>query len=236
MKNKLFNFSGKDKKDKVDLFLFIFILFFLISNCNQSIDKTNQIQIITEVNEGNIDKNLNIELVKMETQQTENITFFSRPISLITILQYYEHTSGRTNKPNLISNCDTTKKLYGSYSILDGKSELSPPIIAHIFVSFEKTPWFAFDTNQRILALVVRDKLFKFNPFSFAVGDSIEKIDTSLIKQTIIDDIHYYGDEYCTIAVKTQNNFILEYLIWVCNSSIGDIQKKHSIVTRYFNP
>ena len=197
----------KNRNKKADLFLHISILLILISSCNQPIDKTNQSQVATDTNK--------VKIEKAETRQTENIAIFSHKINLQEILQY-EHTSGRSNKPDLISDYDTTKKLYyGFYCIIDGKSTLRPPVIADIFVSFEKLPWYGDDTDQEILVLIVRDKLFKYNPFSFAVGDKIEKIDTSLIKLITIDDIHYYTGGGCTVAIKLQDNLISEYLIWI---------------------
>ena len=204
------------------------ICFFV--SCSQTTNETDKTPISTDAREENIDSNQYVQTEETEIQQIENIAFLNRKISLRVVLKHYKgHTSGRSNKPDLISDCDTSKEMYyGFYCIMGRESG-----IADIFVSFEKLPWLGSDTNQKILMLNAYDKLFKFNPFSFAVGDSIEKINSSLKKQTVIDDIHYYTGEGCTIAAKTQNNIISSYLIWVCNTSIDDIHKKHSRVKQY---
>jgi hypothetical protein len=154
-----------------------------------------------------------------------------------SIFSYYpisDVTTGKSNKPKLLNNTDfVNKQNFGFYNIIDRKSKLKPPIIAKTIVTYEKEPWRYGDKNQKVVVLIVRDKLFKYNPFSFTIGSNLKQIDSTFQKKTIIEDIYYYKKNDILLALQVKNEIIIKYVIWKNNTSNYDFEKTHAIIKNY---
>ncbi len=160
-------------------------------------------------------------------------------LSIEVIRQYYpsnDITSGRMNKQELLQGCDSGLKQnlhYGFYNLIDRRSKLKPAVVAIAAVSFEKMPWNYDNDNQEVLILVVQDKLFKCNPFSFKIGDQLNQIDSTFIIQKNIDNIHYFKQNNCMLAIQSKDEIIYKYIVWNCELSDFSIEEKHDIVKDY---
>jgi hypothetical protein len=211
-------------------FLIFINVSFLLSGWSQS---NSKIKNTTNYQEMKIDKK------KDKSHFLENTKEICSELTINTIWNYYsanELTSGRMDKPVLITNCQYNQKQhFGFYDFIDKNSKLIPAIVAKALVTFEKLPWNYFDSDQKIILLVVSDRLFKCNPFSFSVGDSVSKIDRSLTKLTILENIHYFQLGSCMVAAKENDGLIIKYIYWHCKLSEDEVKEIHKSVKNYLN-
>ncbi len=146
-------------------------------------------------------------------------------------------TSGRANKPALLGNCliDSTK-LFGFYAIADSLSKLPTPVVATAIVQFDNYPWLSDDKSQIVIAVIVKDSLFKVNLTGFRVGDKTPVESHTLVKANTIDDITYYRQSNTnSVAVKSKDGIITKYLFWTCPFMMEDIEQIHPVVSNYLN-
>jgi len=208
-------------KHMVNIFSILYISLFSFS-CSFSDKKEQNIQ----VNE------VSVEHIEPVDSLKENESFDMKTIRL----HYKENdvTSGKSNKPEVINNCIlSVYDNFGFYDIIDRKSKLKPAVVAKVLVSFKSMPWHYVDDDQTIIAVIVFDKLFKCDWFSFDIGDETEKMSKSFNKEMIIEDISYFRKENIVIAVKSNKGEITKYMFWQCDSTNTDVKRKHQIVKKY---
>jgi hypothetical protein len=151
--------------------------------------------------------------------------------SVEEILVHYDVndvTSGRMNTLDLFVECQLKSKSFGFYDLIDRHSSLKPPVVAKLIVSFDKIPWNYSNIDQNIVAIVVMDKLLKFNPIPIQLGDSIGKVKSLFEKETEIGDIHYFSNDNCAVAIKLNDGIISKYIVVYCkpkNSSLSSYSK-----------
>ena len=214
-------------KMKKQFFIFVNVSVLLLG-CTQSNSKSNH-----TINQ----QEIKADTIKEESHLMENPLLICSELTINTIWDYYpanDLTSGRTNKPELLTYCKYSQEQhFGFYDFIDRNSELKPAVVAKAIVTFEELPWNYSDDNQKIILLIVSDKLFKCNPFSFGVGDDVSKIDSSITKLTFIENIHYYQQGSCMVAAKEKDGKTSKYIYWLCSLSEDEVKEQHKIVKSY---
>lgn len=156
--------------------------------------------------------------------------------SMDSIHAYYsenEVTSGRSNLPTLLEGCYVQRSArYGFYNFIDEKSSLKPPVVATALVSYNKNDWNYSDKSQELLQVIVKDKLFKYKPFSFAVGDTLNNGVNMANNLGTLEDIHYYQIEPCMVAIKATDKIIEKYVYWNCSANTVAIRELHQEVKK----
>lgn len=159
-----------------------------------------------------------------ETAQTETQKQpYSVQYTIDSLHKYYpsnDYNSSRCNKPSFAAPCiQDTNNYYGYYHVIDRSSNSRPPIVALVYVSFNKQPWRADDKDQKVLAVLVLDSLFQGAGLSF-----INAQPSSHQMSSNEDYIVYFELESSAMVWNVEKGKITKYLIFPCPFSAEDYE------------
>jgi hypothetical protein len=137
----------------------------------------------------------------------------SKIFSLLTPSQDY--TSGRCNRPLLLSSCEFDSSLkFGYYSLIDRNLPFRESFIANITVSYKEHPWRSKNKDQVIELIVVTHAAFTSLNIGFNIGDVKSKVLKNRGFQAQGDLIRIDLSGYSCILKFNIEKKLIKYLVY----------------------